>query len=121
MRMKCNCDMCQTVRKRVESFWGVAQTWTNLPDGPFIGPVREVAPTPPPKAAPSLCACGAELMGNLAKRVNLKCGDCAMAEALPGRPRTSLDQRIAEAQPPKVDKDPTEAWGAGQTPGYEWP
>ncbi len=89
------------------------------PSGPFIGPVQEVAQTPPPKAEPSLCACGAEFMGQ-AKAWRM-CGDCSMTLALPGRPRASLDQRIAEAQPPKVDKDPTEAWTAGATANWEWP
>jgi hypothetical protein len=77
---------------------------------------------PPPKVEkvkPILCTCGAELMGQ-AKAWSM-CGDCSMSLALPGRPRASLDQRIAEAQPPKVDKDPTEAWSAGQTPNWEWP
>ncbi len=110
----------------MSSIWGTPLGGFDSPtkDGPFIGPVQEVAPTPPPKSeppAPSLCACGAEHMG---KRVGYRrCGDCDAALAGVGTPsaKASLDQRIAEAQPPKVDKDPTEAWGAGQTPGYEWP
>ncbi len=80
-----------------------------------IGPIQETAAPP----APSLCACGAELMGERAKALEL-CGDCASV-SLTWMPAASLDQRIAEAQPPKVDKDPTAAWSAGQTPGYEWP
>ncbi len=81
---------------------------------PFIGPIQSFS-------APGLCACGAELMTERAVWAKM-CGDgqglwCQGATKVVG----SLDQRIAEAQPPKVDKDPTEAWGAGQTPGYEWP
>ncbi len=87
-------------------------------DSPFIGPVQEVAPPPPPEVEPRLCACGAELMGSRAKATRV-CGDCAAPPRI--QPPASLDQRIAEAQPPKVDKDPTAAWSAGQTPGYEWP
>ncbi len=64
------------------------------------------------------CACGAELMGDLAK-TSAECGDCAMAGEFV-RPRGNLDERIAAAQSAK-DHDPTSAWGAGATPGYEWP
>ena len=112
-----------------------------LNEGLLIGPVQEVAPAPPkdedfeikaypvplvpPKTEPRYCPCGAELMG---KRAGASiCGDCRTTYgddtvALDQRIDTvALDQRIAEAQPAKVDKDPTEAWGAGQTPGFEWP
>ncbi len=88
--------------------------------GPFIGPVQEAAPTPPLKAEPSLCPCGAELMG--ARAVSYKmCGDCQGLWCQGSAKSRALDQRIAEAQPPKVDKDPTEAWGAGATANWEWP
>ncbi len=92
--------------------WGVDRA-------PFIGPVQGVAPIPPPEA-PSLCTCGAELMGERAVSYKM-CGDCQGLWCQGSAKPVVLDQRIAEVQPPKVDKDPTEAWGAGQTPGYEWP
>jgi|SRR5688572_22215918 len=81
-----------------------------------IGPIQEAALESFP--APRCVGCGAEIMGKRKARGYKECGDCCLEFP---HERVSLDQRIAEAQPPKVDKDPTEAWGAGQTPVYEWP
>ncbi len=66
------------------------------------------------------CVCGAELMGATAKALAV-CGDCMMGSPpLKPGPFSLLDERIAAAQSAK-DHDPTSAWGAGATPGYEWP
>ncbi len=84
----------------------------------IYGPLEPQKAEQPP---PSLCACGAELMGKF--KSYLRCGDC-VAQNLPiGQvyPTVSLDQRISEAQPPKVDKDPTEGWSAGALANWEWP
>jgi hypothetical protein len=72
------------------------------------------------------CACGAELMGALA-RADRQCGDCrrtAERDRARVEPRTenSLDERITEAQPPsESERDPTSGWSAGATPSAEWP
>ncbi len=69
--------------------------------------------------AETRCTCGAQLMGQAAVS-RLRCGDCYSAYFSTGRPAT-LDERIAAGQAPARDADPTSTWGAGATPGYEWP
>lgn len=86
---------------------------------------KPTAPEPKPEPAPQvkLCACGAELMGEKAVMRRL-CGDCTQAQTTDLRRgpllAESLDARIAAAQAPAKDHDPTSEWTAGATPSYDW-
>lgn len=86
---------------------------------PHDAHVRARAAQPAP--AQSHCGCGASFA--TVKRFECEdggtenyCGDCWSA-----KPGGALPDRIAAAQPKAVDADPTQAWGAGATPSYEWP
>lgn len=76
-------------------------------------------PTEPAQPERRFCACGQELSRS-AKFWNPRlCGDCLASDNYE-KTSATLDARIAAAQPKAVDADPTQAWGAGATPGYDW-
>lgn len=84
---------------------------------------RAAQPVPAPPER-RYCPCGQEL--RTAQRAEMAdsrvCGDCFMQGGGSAfrhtPPHWALPDRIAAAQ--KSDADPTQAWGAGATPSYDW-